>query len=90
MLNQPKPPTLTKKVDKSKGKMVMNFISLDQLEKSLSEGLTCYALVAQETETETELQISGHKAYLKSFLMSSPKIFQVNYLQCETFSMTLT
>ena len=59
MSNQRKPPAPEKKVDKGKGKMVMNLISADQLEKSLNEGLTCYALVARETEPETELQIPG-------------------------------
>jgi len=46
MPNQPKPLTLEKMIDKEKGKMVMNLNSLDQLEKSLNESLTCYALVA--------------------------------------------
>jgi len=71
MSNQPKPPTPEKKVDedkgkvdtlvpkkkgdKDKGKMVMNLISHDQIEMSLNEGSTCYALVAQEAEPETEV-----------------------------------
>jgi len=38
--------TLEKKDDKDKGKMVMNLISHVQIEKSLHEGFTCYALVA--------------------------------------------
>jgi len=42
------------KVDKGKGKMVMNLISHDQVEKSLNEGSTCYPLVAREAEPETE------------------------------------
>ena len=50
--NQPKSLTLEKMIDKEKGKMVMNLNSLDQLEKSLNESLTCYVLVARETETE--------------------------------------
>ena len=56
MPNQPKPPTrekgvdkvdvLTpgKKGDKGKGKMVMNLISHEQMEKSWHEGSTYYAL----------------------------------------------
>jgi len=39
-----------KKSDKGKGKMVMNLISHDQIEKSLNEGSTCYALVVRETD----------------------------------------
>ena len=35
-----------KKSDKGKCKMVMSLISHDQIEKSLNEGFTCYALVA--------------------------------------------
>ena len=75
MPNQPKPPTFEKKVDKGKGKVVtlnskkadkgkgkvvMNLISHDQVEKSLNEGSTCYALVAQEAEPEIESQILGY------------------------------
>ena len=37
--------TPEKKGDKGKGKMVMNLISHDQIEKNLHEGSTCYALV---------------------------------------------
>ena len=64
MPNQPKSPTLEKKVDKGKrkmgtlapekkddkgkGKMVMNLISHDQIKRSLNEGSTCYALVTRE------------------------------------------
>ena len=73
MPNQPKPPTLEKKVDKGKEKveiapekkrdkgkrkMVMNLISHDQIEKSLNESSTCYALVVREAKPETKLQIS--------------------------------
>ena len=59
MPNQPKPPTREKGVDKGKdkvdvlnpekrgdkgkGKLEMNLISHDQIEKSLHEGSTCYA-----------------------------------------------
>jgi len=42
-----------------KEKMVMNLISIDQLEESLNEGLTCYSLVARETEPKIGLQIPG-------------------------------
>ena len=58
MPNQPKSLTLEKKVDKGKGKMVMNLVSPDQLEQNLNEGLTCYTLVAREIEPEIELQIT--------------------------------
>ena len=60
MPNQLKSWTTEKKVDKGKEKMVMNLICPDQLEQSLNEGLTCYTLVARETEPEIELQISRH------------------------------
>jgi len=62
MPNQTKPSTLEKKIDKDKekadtlapekksdkgkGKIVMNLISHDQIERSLNEGSTCYAFVA--------------------------------------------
>jgi len=66
--NQPKPPTPKKMIDKGKGKTVMNLISPDQLEQSLNEGLTCYALMTRETELEIELQISRHvKPILEKF-----------------------
>ena len=66
--NQRKPPTPEKKVDNGNEKMVMNLISFDQLEHSLNEGLTCYALVGRETEPEIELHISGHiKPILEEF-----------------------
>jgi len=54
--------TLTpeKKIDKGKGKMLMNLISHEQVEKNLNEGSTCYALMAQKAESETESQIPGH------------------------------
>jgi len=76
MLNQPKLPTPEKKVDKDKGKVdtlapekkgdkgkgkiVKNLISHDQIERSLNEGSTCYALVAREAEPESEMQVPGH------------------------------
>jgi len=57
-----------KKGDKGKGKRVMNLISHDQIERSLNEGLTCYALVAREAEPETEMQILRHiKPILEEF-----------------------
>jgi len=72
MSNQRKPPTREKKVDKGKdkvdvltlgkkgdkdkGKMIMNLISHDQIEKSLHEGSTCYALVAREADRKIEMQ----------------------------------
>ena len=49
-----------KKGDKAKGRMVMNLISHDQIERSSNEGSTCYALVAREAEPETEVQVPGH------------------------------
>ena len=71
MPNQPKSPTPKKKVEKSKekvdtlapekkgnkrkGKMIINLITHNQTERSLNEGSTCYALVAQEAESETEV-----------------------------------
>ena len=90
MPNQPKAPTpeqnvdkgkrkvdtLTpeKKGDKCKGKKVMNLISHDQIERSLNEGLTCYALVAREVEPETEMQIPRHiKPILEEFFEVLPK-----------------
>ena len=76
MLNQSKPPTrekgvdkgkdkvdvLTpgKKGDKGKSKMAMNLISHDQIEKSLHKGSTCYALVAREADRKIEVQIPEH------------------------------
>ena len=73
MSNQPKSPTrekgadkgkdkvdvLTpkKKGDKGKGKMEMNLISHDQIEKSLHEGSICYALVARDTDRKIDVQI---------------------------------
>ena len=50
------------------GKMVMNLISHDNIEKSLNEGSTCYKLVAQEAEPETKMLIPGHiKPILEEF-----------------------
>jgi len=40
--------------------MVMNLISHDQVEKSLNERSTGYALVTREAEPKTESQIPGH------------------------------
>jgi len=90
MPNQPKPSTPEKKVDKGKGKVdtlspekkadkdkgkiVMNLTSYDQIERSLNEGSTCYALVAREAEPEAEVQIIGHiKPILKEFFEVLPK-----------------
>jgi len=57
-----------KKVDKGKEKMIINLISYDQIEKSLNESSTCYALVAREAEPETESHISSHiKSILEEF-----------------------
>ena len=71
MPNQLKPPSPEKNVDKSKrkvdtlafekkgdkgkGNMIMNLISHDQIERSLNEGSTCYALVAREAKSEAEV-----------------------------------
>ena len=41
MPNQHKPSAPEKKVDNKKGKIVINLISSNQLEKSLNECLTC-------------------------------------------------
>jgi len=49
--------TPEKKSYKGKGKMIINLISHDQIEKSLNEGSTCYALVAREAEPKIEVQI---------------------------------
>jgi len=46
--------TPEKKVDEGKEKILMNLISHDQVEKSMNEGSTCYALLAQKAESETE------------------------------------
>jgi len=54
--------------------MVLNLISPDQLEQSLNEALTCYALVTRETELEIELQILRHiKPILEEFSNVLPK-----------------
>ena len=46
----------------------------DQLEQSLNKGLTCYALVARETEPKIELQIPCHiKPILEEFSDAFPK-----------------
>jgi len=49
-----------KKSDKGKGKMIVSLISHDQIEKSLNEGFTCYALVTREPELNIEVSIPGH------------------------------
>ena len=83
--------TSEKKDDKGKGKMVMNLISHDQIEKSLHEGSTCYVLVALEADRKIEVQIPEHiNQSCKSFLKFSHKICQVSCLPCETFNMLLT
>jgi len=74
-----------KKGDKGKGKMEMNLISHDQIEKSLHEGSTCYALVAREVDRNIEEQIFKHiKPILEEFF------FEVSCPLCETFNMLLT
>ena len=61
-------------VDKGKGKVVMNLINHDNVEKSINESLTYYALVAREAELETKSQISGHiRLILKEFSEVLPK-----------------
>jgi len=82
--------TPEKKSDKGKGKMIMNLIKHDQIEKSLHEDYTCYALVARETEPKIDVQIREHiKPLLKEFSKILPKD-QVSCLSCETFNMLLT
>ena len=57
-----------KKSDKDKGKMIINLISHDQIEKSLHEGSNCYALVAREADRKIEVQTPGHiKPIVKEF-----------------------
>ena len=54
--------------------MVMNLISHDQIEKSLNERLTYYALVAREAEPNIKVQIPGHiTPILKEFSEILPK-----------------
>jgi len=84
MPNQPKSPTREKGVDKGKDKLdvlnpgkrgnkgkvklEMNLISHDQIEKSLQEGATCYALVAREANRNGKEQIPEHiKPILEEF-----------------------
>ena len=56
------------KSDKGKGKMEMNLISHDQIERSLHEGSTCYELVARETSRKIEVQTPEHiKPILEEF-----------------------
>ena len=46
----------------------MSLISHDQIEKSLNEGFTCYALLPREAEPNIEMPIPGHiTAILKGF-----------------------
>ena len=46
----------------------MNLISHDQIEKSLLEGSTCYALVAREADRNSKEQILEHiKPILEEF-----------------------
>jgi len=107
MPNQPKPPTRKKRVDKGKdkvdvltprkkgdkgkGKMVMNLISHDQIEKSLHEGSTCYALVTREAVERSRCRSLGTlNQSWKSFPKSSHKICQVSCPPCETSNMLLT
>ena len=40
--------------------MEMNLISHEQIEKSLHEGSTCYALVTREADRNVEEQIPEH------------------------------
>ena len=48
--------------------MERNLISHDQIEKSLHEGSTCYALVAREVDWKIEVQIPGYiKLIMKEF-----------------------
>ena len=48
--------------------MKMNLITHDQIEKSLQEGSTCYALVAREADRNIEEQIPEHiKLILEEF-----------------------
>ena len=62
--------------------MVMNLISPDQVEQSLNEGMTCYSLVARETESEIELQIPGHiKIIFEEFSDVLPKNLLASCLQ---------
>ena len=66
-------------------------VSHNQIERSLNEGLMCYALVARQAEPEIEAQISEHnKLILAEFSNFSRKICQVSCLQYETFNMPLT
>jgi len=53
------------KGDKGKSEMEMNLISHDQIENSLHEGSTCYALVAREADRNIEEQIPE---YIKPIL----------------------
>jgi len=107
MPNQPKPPTRKKRVDKGKdkvdvltprkkgdkgkGKMVMNLISHDQIEKRLHEGSTCYALVAREVDRKIKVQIPEHiKPILEEFSEILPQDLPGECLPSETSNILLT
>jgi len=52
----------------------MNLISHDQIEKSLHEGSTCYALVAREADRNSEEHILEHiKTILEEFSEALPQ-----------------
>ena len=105
MPNQPKLPTREKGTDKrkdkedvlnpenkgdeGKGKMKMNLISHDQIEKSLHEGSACYALVV---DRKIEVQTPQHiKPILKEFSEILPQDLsgELPPLPCETSNMLL-
>jgi len=66
--------TLENKGEKGKDKLVVNLISHVQIEKSLHESSTCYALVAQEADRKIEVQIPGHiKPILEEFFKTLPQ-----------------
>ena len=72
MPNQPKPPAQGKQSDE--GKMVVNLISHNQIERSLNEGLMCCTLVAKEFEPETETWVLEHiKTITGRIFRSYPK-----------------
>ena len=63
-----------KKSDKGEDKIVMNLINHDQIEKSLNEGSTCYALVARKAEPKIGVHISWHiKPILEEFSKILPQ-----------------
>ena len=54
--------------------MVMNLISRDQIEKSLHEVTTCYALVAREADRKIEvLVLENIKLILEEFFKILPQ-----------------